>query len=203
MEPITIFGVSNSVSAIANFGLELTKFLKEAIDVYPPAYPGEDLKTRFQAIDVANDALSKIEGLLREERKNIIANGKLVLFSEKALTDVQDAAVQCLKVFWRIEDHFIRKGGSKDLELRILKRLSKFLVEVRSTSMQNVDDSLPVLKLVALDETDKLSKGQKYARAFCTADKLLDRYNSQLYGLQINLLLLFQVAHLRVILTKP
>lgn len=195
MDPVTILGAVGSVVGIASFGLQLAKFLDEFIDDFSSA--DENLSAIFYGVDATNNALIQIEGLLREERKNIVERGKPMLFSEKALDDVQETADQCLKIFWRIEATVLRKDSAKDLELQILRRLARFHKEIRNT--RNLDETPSVLKF---DTTQKLSKRQQLTWAFSTGDKL-EKYNRQLYRLQTTLILVFQVVHLRYNLTKP
>lgn len=192
MDPVTILGAVGSVVGIASFGLQLAKFLDEFLDEFQSA--DENLNAIFNGVVATNNALSQVEGLLREERKNIVERGKPILFSEKALNDVQDNADQCLQIFWRIEATVLRKDST---EAQILRRLDRFHKELRNT--RDLDEIPSVLKF---DNTQKLSRRQQLTWAFSTGDKL-EKYNRQLYRLQTTLILVFQVVHLRYNLTKP
>ncbi|CAG8959900.1 hypothetical protein HYFRA_00013172 [Hymenoscyphus fraxineus] len=197
MDPVTILGAVGSVVGIASFGLQLAKFLDEFIDEFNSA--DDNLHNIFCGIEATNNALTQVEGLLREEKKNILERGKPILFSTKALDDVQEAADQCLKIFWRIEATVLRKDSAKNLELQISRRLERFRKEVRKS--RNLDEIPSALKLDASQKL-KLSRRQQLTWAFSTGDKL-EKYNRQLYRLQTTLILVFQVVHLKFSLTKP
>jgi hypothetical protein len=193
MDPVTILGAVGSVVGIAAFGLQLAQFLDNFIDNYH--FADNALNAILHSVRSTSKALNQVEELLTKEKKNRATQGKAVLFSAKAISDVQSMADECLKIFWRIEGTILRKDNPKDLENFVLQKSVKWYRAVALSPEGNPPS-------LTLDVGQELSRKQRFSWTYSIGKKL-EHHIVQLDRLQNTLILMLQVVNLNTNLPKP
>jgi hypothetical protein len=190
MDPITALGAAGSVVGIASFGLQLSQTLYQFISSSRGA--NTSVRAVMDGVNATTGAMDQVRGLLDDENERIAQDGKAVLFSVKALEDIKGIVDQCLIIFWKIEATITNKSDSKFLDQDISRRLVIFNDEVKAKKAS---------KLLKLDSMLVLTKMQCLRWPY-VAPKL-EQYGVQLNGLQVNLILMFQVVSMRAKTITP
>ncbi|EHL00098.1 hypothetical protein M7I_3997 [Glarea lozoyensis 74030] len=114
MDPVTILGAVGSVVGIAAFGFKLAQFVEKTFEEFNAA--DATLRNILHNVKSISYALNEIEQLLRQERENLRTRGKAVLFSPRAIHDMQSMTDKCVEIFWYIEGTIARTEKPRDLE---------------------------------------------------------------------------------------
>jgi hypothetical protein len=187
MDPVTILGAVGSVVGIAAFGFKLAQFVEKAFEDYNAA--DATLRNILHNVKSISYALNEIEQLLRQERENLRTRGKAVLFSPRAIHDMQSMTDKCVEIFWYIEGTIARTDKPRDLEVWVLKKQLAWKNSIPVAS----EDEIPT---VTIDLSHKLPKRQRVKWLYRTGTNL-EKYIAELERQQSGLSLLLQIVNFR------